>query len=284
MLKDIINYANIIEVKTWEQLLNLYIKDYSTVGTWAFRGQSNIWPLKTSLERALNSFCIDLENAKIKELGLLRRFQRQYSHFQQSQPDKEDYWQWFSIMQHYGCPTRFLDFTYSFFIAAYFSIYKCEKESKPCIWVINRELIINEYLSICSNEVKELRLNDDHIKYKSTMLAILKENIKAVIDVNPFYLNERLVLQQGLFLIPIDITSSFEANILDEFQNENIKNIIHLVKIQFDIEQLIHAIGQLHSMNIRYSTLFPGLGGFSEYLRTLIPLNDIFLSINKPEY
>jgi hypothetical protein len=92
---------------------------------------------------------------------------------------------------------------------------------------------------------------------------------------NPTLLNERLIIQQGLFLCPGDVSISFEDNIkkLDCWTDPN-----HILKLKFILpkEGYFEAIKELLSMNISYATLFPGLDGFAKsYKQKILILKDI---------
>lgn len=57
-------------------------------------------------------------------------------------------WGWYAIMQHYGSPTRLLDWSENAFAACFFALYeywKQEKEIKgnefPCVWVLKPEIL-----------------------------------------------------------------------------------------------------------------------------------------------
>src|SRR5712664_127790 len=53
--------------------------------------------------------------------------------------DISDNWQRLSFMQHYGVPTRLLDWTSDINIALYFALNRPNsvKSGDPCIWVMN---------------------------------------------------------------------------------------------------------------------------------------------------
>jgi hypothetical protein len=86
--------------------------------------------LKTTLERACESYDIPLEKARVIEDILLRNFMRKYHHYSQHIPDRGNTLEWLSVMQHYGAPTRLLDFTYSVYVAAYFALEKYWEKRK----------------------------------------------------------------------------------------------------------------------------------------------------------
>jgi hypothetical protein len=59
-----------------------------------------------------------------------------YNLYNQTHIPTDNYFEWLAIMQHYGSPTRLLDFTESIFIATYFAV--VESDSDPAICAINR--------------------------------------------------------------------------------------------------------------------------------------------------
>jgi hypothetical protein len=58
---------------------------------------------------------IDLGNAPETERQLLKEFKRRAHFYVNSLPTHGDVLGWFALMQHYGAPTRLLDWTYSVF-------------------------------------------------------------------------------------------------------------------------------------------------------------------------
>jgi len=178
----------------------------------------------------------------------------------------------------YGCPTRLLDFTYSFYIAAYFAVYQSGEDSKPCIWVFNRIQLGEVYRSEAPEMVTSLLREDVNIKKTDTIRAILNDGRKGFIDVNPFALNERLVLQQGLFLMPVDVSSTLEENVVAALSAAKSEEVVHVIHLDFGIKEIVKSIDQLHLMNVRYTTLFPGLDGFGKYLASLVPLDELYMA------
>jgi hypothetical protein len=102
---------------------------------------------------------------------------------------------------------------------------------------------------------------------------------KLVLPIDPARLNERIAIQQGLFLFPSDISSSFMQNLYETFELDNrIKEVVFDEKNKIkkkDIENSsiikvvlpknIHhfALHELKLMNVTSATLFPGLDGFA---------------------
>ena len=86
---------------------------------WLYRGQRCAdWTLTTSLERFAASYALSGDKALDVENKLSREFRRAYQHYAQHLPS--DDLEWLATMQHHGCPTRLLDWTYSIYVAVYF--------------------------------------------------------------------------------------------------------------------------------------------------------------------
>jgi hypothetical protein len=94
---------------------------------WIFRGHSSHkFSLQPSIERAY-----PYRDWPEAEYRLLREFQSKAAmHMEPTRlpPFSPEYkLSWLSIMQHYGAPTRLLDFTYSPYVALYFALRNREK-------------------------------------------------------------------------------------------------------------------------------------------------------------
>jgi FRG domain len=96
-------------------------------GTWSliasvFRGHEREYNLKPSIERAVE------QTGKMQwsalELMVLNEFQcKARLHLDPADlPSIEQKLSWLAVMQHYGVPTRLLDFTFSPFVAMYFAL------------------------------------------------------------------------------------------------------------------------------------------------------------------
>jgi hypothetical protein len=46
-------------------------------------------------------------------------------------------WEWYFLMQHYGAPTRLLDWTDNFLVALYFAVKEHPKNCDAAVWVLN---------------------------------------------------------------------------------------------------------------------------------------------------
>jgi hypothetical protein len=111
---------------------------------WLFRGEPRAYPkLQTSLERALVDRGTLLTEAADVERKLLKEFKRRAHHYMHPLPGEGDLMGWLALMQHYGAPTRLLDWTYSFYIATFFALSEAtsnppDKRSPCVVWALYR--------------------------------------------------------------------------------------------------------------------------------------------------
>jgi len=274
-------YNKIFEEKPKVELWHEKMLDdnYYKADVWnpfIFRGHENPkWKLETSLYREYNKFHPEQDGEKEdlfkKEKMLLRDFQRNYNRFgEKNQINKFDYYEWFSWMQHYGIPTRFLDFTHSFFIALYFAssnISFQEKEDEDAlfsIYAINRVWLEKRYKDFLPTEIKALYYDSNGDSFGKSL--VIQDNIingkdrfKAVINMDPFNLNTRLVQQRGLFLFPTDLNSTFMENLCTMLVDEDKKPInskVIKIDVRLSKKDVIYLYKQLYNMNINAQMLF----------------------------
>jgi len=266
------NLIETIEVGRWSDIVELYDKFFVSNQRLAFRGQSNAnWELKTSLERAAERLSIKFNELPIIEKGLIRKFQREAFLYIEHPPADSDVMQWLALMQHYGAPTRLLDWTYSFFIAVYFAFEGVRPGSQCSVWAIDYDWLRAQGYALIPDDKRQLLNNDRDLKKPETIDMLINSSppIRDIYRLNPFRLNQRLTLQQGVFLVPGDISQSFMANLKELFDESDANNYLTKVVICADISLLREAILYLHRMNINRATLFPGLDGFAKSLCNL---------------
>jgi hypothetical protein len=84
----------------------------------------------------------------------------------------------------------------------------------------------------------------------------------------PFLLNERLRIQMGSFMVPGDISTSFEDNLRALPDHDQAHNVL---KIVIPMSQRAVALRELFDMCISRRTLFPGLDGYAQTLAVYSP-------------
>jgi hypothetical protein len=239
---------------------------------WAFRGQKkDDYPANT-LERLCSFIDVRGDNIIDLEIKLIRDFARSYHLYgKQTAPQKGNTLEWLSLLRHYGAPTRLVDFTYSFFIATYFALEKMEEDrSNPVVWAINVTQVKNESQNLIKkgrpdegDELLKKYHEERDAKSFRDIFMMEKPNLKFVYPTNPIRMNERLTIQQGLFLTPGDVRKTFWKN-LQAIPNYH----KYIMKFSIDRKRKQEILYKLHRMGINRATLFPDLEGFANSLST----------------
>ena len=207
-----------LRIKSWRDARILA----DELSQWIFRGQQDAsWTLSTALERAgqqgqeTNFLLTQIENQITEE------FQRRAHHFLSDAPPLENLIEWLALIQHFGGPTRLLDFTNSFYVAAFFAV---ETASSECaIWCVNHYALFKALGPLLNVNIEEALL--PYWKVSHTIGRIAESLIKhqsntygaGVFEVQPFRLNERLAVRQGLFLCPISLAIPFMQSLTATF-------------------------------------------------------------------
>ncbi len=296
-----------ITLEKWSEYINLIDGKYGSK-EWIYRGQSDHnWKLVSSLQR------LDTPHLNDIEKELLRKYKNGL-HLHDNTQLPEDTLSYLAHMQHYGSPTRLMDFTESPIIAAFFAyedtpkFIAFDKTEFIAIWVINASWL--------KMETMNRLLNDDEFLEK------LKE--RANIDYEAFKQQKKSRLDMGLEDEAKELEKRFfdilEQNIIkyfgDFFIDENHKtNIIFPIKPstltkRFHYQQGIflcssnlcisfmetlenysmysdnvfllllpknerqQAFRHFCQNNITREHLFPGLDGFARSLLNSIPIDE----------
>jgi len=199
-------------------------------------------------------------------------------------PSDTDYMEWLALMQHYGAPTRLHDWTYSFWTAVLFAVEKAEidKRKSCAVWALQIDWW-REHMGENIPRLKELLEKGSN----------LKKEIKFILDgqgkpnppsgiwpLNAYRLNQRVVAQQALFVVPLDVTKSFMENLrLCSEGQEMISQ--HLIKfiIPCSNEIISGCVKYLYDSNLTSASLFPGIEGYTRSLGNLVLLPHRFLGI-----
>lgn len=277
------------EIENWDRLHEVYRQfcvestddpfsdpkaDLDESPNWIFRGmQSASWPLKTTLERVLADFEVPRENWAKYEQCLLHAFRRKAHKYSLRLPDQDDNLAWLALMRHYGAPTRLLDWTYSFFVAAHFAVSGVQDGVRnSAIYAIDGSWCARRYRQIMGiSSMLPVLPDDPYMRSPDMYKMVFEREQPAVYPGNPFELNERHIVQQSFFLIPTDVSRCFEENLNAMLAGEpNYKKFYKKILISGKLHARRDILMQLHRMNITDATLFPGLEGFARSLGELV--------------
>ncbi len=261
---------------------------------WVYRGQENLqWGLLSTLDRQIQLCGVPTEKASQLERGLIRKFRRHCHQYLSDTPQDDNYLEWLALMRHHGAPTRLLDWTYSFYVALFFAIESvrfpdkgesCDERACAAVWALNLDKLRRPVESILRRHAPLWKYwtRDDDTSEAETFNKVFmaKAGVAFVGAVTPYRLNQRLGLQQGTFLCPGDPTYTFEENLLAVLKEENAKchDYFRSLAICINREGRREILRRLLSMNVHRATLFPGLDGFAQSLRTLIPFRETHLA------
>jgi len=248
-----------ITIKTWKEFESEVEK--LTYRRWVFRGQSDsTWGIKSSLFRLFEDFQAIFREYKGRkrkfakdkhERLLIEKFQSSAHLYIDYLPEINDLLEWCAIMQHYGAPTRFIDVTFSPFIALYFAL---ESGHKDCSVFAFK----HEHFTSIDREVLETDEYSEFI-FKS---GFGTGNEAFFIPYEPKMTNPRLMAQQGLFLVPSTNYQTLDK-IISLYEDCNKACIQYIIPANLRYE----GIKLLRRMNITASVLFPGIDGFCRSLR-----------------
>ncbi len=112
-----------------------YICDSSKEYFQWYRGHADAsWELLPKIQRGFNGADEELFR---KERFYTNDFQARASIFKSPKPKLNEYANWLTLMQHYGLPTRLLDWSRSPLVALYFAVSEeTEIEKDACVWVL----------------------------------------------------------------------------------------------------------------------------------------------------
>lgn len=281
-----------VTIESWEELKyysecrNLNASDEKKWSRWIFRGHKCAsWHLSTTIERTLRDrFDIDLSEAWKWERRLSREFMRKAQGHITNPPRATDYMEWLAVMQHYGAPTRLLDWTYSFWAAVFFALDDAKfSNAKSCaVWALQIDWWRDECMANQVPELKEMLKKGSNLKREINF--ILNNQVKQVKPgiwpLNAHRLNERVIAQQALFVVPLDVTKTFMGNLADCSKGQQ-KLSQHMIKFVIPCNKEIvgAAIKYLYGHNMTSATIFPGIDGFARSIGNLVLQPDRFINI-----
>lgn len=241
-----------IEVKSLQEYLdaiNRIENEFEYEKIW-FRGIADeSYGLEPSLYRKTDN--------PIIEKQLLNRFKTRSLPFIDDKGEK-NYWEWLFIMQHYGVPTRLLDWSESALLGLAFAvIYREEKheDKDAAVWCLDPIKLNRDYTkglkpeepipSITDTSVKKIMTYQDHeipVDFPISVYGPLN--------------NVRIVAQKGVFtLFPFKEKFKLEdIEVADKF----------LIKVNIPKENVLEIKQQLIVMGITENNVYPGLDSIAK--------------------
>lgn len=236
-----------------------------TSGRWVYRGGLGHWRLETSLERTCAAWRIPLRHAAALEHKLAREFERHpeiVGHIIRP----EDYLERLALMQHHGAPTRLLDWTYSPYIAAFFAFESLlwdrsnRRDVRATVWALDIDWLERRLREKLTPDDWALYTHKKDGKSFKQLFVDRTPRVSFIGTATPRALNQRLSVQQGLFLCPGDVTRSWQEN-LDSLAEARRRPQLRAFK--FPRSSIKTAFSELGAMNVTARSLFPGIDGYA---------------------
>jgi len=181
-------------------------------GEWIFRGQSNsVWELDSGSERnlkipQLNIHVREYERKRFElERSQLREFKKLFNQYFRRRAAPSTVIGWMAQMQHYGIPTRMLDFTKNIHVAMFMGARSALKANAFSIWAVKRLSLGRCRITSLPND------NDAFVDFLSEdkggqleRFDEWKDKIALIDDLQQCDINAnwRISAQEGLFLAP----------------------------------------------------------------------------------
>lgn len=232
-----------------------------------YRGQADAtWPLKSSLERVIGAGW-SAENAQKFEDYALQQFRSKFHLYDHENSHPASKLAWLSVMQHYGVPTRLLDFTESPYIALYFAL-----ESYAHHLGRDIALFALDYSAVLQKSIEHIQSKDSGFKEtRATVFERQDEIFDAVVDrfsydiawiAEPQVLNARLDRQGGSFLLSGNRSLQIESVLALPLYAE-----VSLRKLVIPQALVPGVFALLRKMNINSKSLYGDLEGLARSIR-----------------
>ena len=230
------------------------------------RGQAaSEWELMPSLNRLLPNPA-SAQLARILEDFVFTQFSESAALYLQPNlmpKDHMDRSAWWPIMQHYGAPTRILDWTRNIYVAAYFAVNK-RPDKDGTVWMFHGKTLVDGMK----------QLFDDYTVHKYPPNEYLGTDASQdLVAAHNRFSDERMVTQQALFTVSRNVLTSHETareGALARVGRANNQN--YLLKIVIPKNLKIQFMLHLRRMNVTSFTLFPGLDGLGSSVTDLTML------------
>lgn len=198
----------------------------------------------------------------LKENKIRKEFKDKFKGFVNS--NQYDEFEIYFLMQHYGVPTRLLDWSEGYLIALFFALKLSIYESKlydSCVWLINPEKLNS--LTHSKNQIIRIDQTDDN-EFKALALQYFnfknEDMDKLPMAISSTYSNERILRQKGCFTIHgtdlLTIDSLYKKNHCNE-----------IVKIIIDRKSVSKIRKELDLAGISETSLFPDLDGLAREIK-----------------
>ncbi len=232
-----------------------------------FRGQAcESWDLKPQLYRRKK---IKLEEVLSDEEEFRLQFERRGLQLLSGERIPTTDFEWYFLMQHYGAPTRLLDWTDGALMGLYFAVahrfnnLDPDRKKDAAVWVLDPDWL-NKATTTKKDDIEGVALPDWDVakKYLPEKFEDRKLRRKYPLAIDPTHVARRLAVQRSRFTLH---GAAFDG--LGEISSR--KKDSRLTKIVVARKSVKSIRKDLETCGISVTTLFPDLAGLGLELRRL---------------
>ena len=253
-----------LDINSVDELLNGI---NSLPNNYIYRGHADAdWRLESSLERLIGAEWCRESAVKCEERSL-DLFKSKFHLYDRENIQPNSKLSWLAIMQHYGVPTRLLDFTESPYVALYFALeaYKPQTKKDFTIFAIDYTAAMQKSIDYISDKDTSFRETRQSVYARQD--AIFDEVVdKRAYDIawiaEPKQFNRRLDHQAGSFLLAGNPGSRIQ-DILDSL----IYTTVGMMQFRISANLYQAAFALLRKMNVTSKSLYGDLEGFAHSVR-----------------
>ncbi len=255
------------QINDWNHFLEISkrFKDAEKI----FRGQSDAsWRLRPSLTRVFKDHGIGRKGAIEIEKSLLKTFQETNTDAFIAKLEHTNRILWWTVMQHFGAPTRLLDWSTDINVALYFAV--CDRfDSDGALFCFD-----DGHLNFIRHTRPNAKWADIDLQLENSISGKEYEaSIYAFTNEIPI---ERKSNQQGCFTVTTELTEDVEG-IHDEIADRLVFDGVHgseghnlVIKYTIDSSLKAPLLGKLMDLGITGQYLFPGLDGLGRMTTDLL--------------
>jgi hypothetical protein len=254
--------TEVITAKSWAHLQDTLFQDAWDRGIkrfrsrYVFRGvEDSKFKLETSLMRLGGPYA-QLERHMLRNFG---------KYAPRSAVVQDTVWHWLTLGQHYGLPTRVLDWSISPFIAVHFAVWHASHMHRPgAIWMID----LFDWRATLPSRIERARRAAGIWAFDTDSLAKIAKSLPDFdrLSKKPFAVfyeppsfDDRVVNQYAILSAVSNPRMAFD----DWLETTNIRRrkIVIPARLKWEVRD------KLDQCNINDRMLFPGLAGLCDWLK-----------------
>ena len=257
-----------IEVTSVSEILELINGKHSffesATNGYCYRGMgSENWSLIPSTFRGLNRYADTATKTKalIVERDIYRGFYNRFRGLRTSQVDMSSSWEILCYAQHFGIPTRLLDWTANPLISLYFAVTEMPNEN-AALWCLARANGRYE-LGVSINQLPT-KLNFLRDLSAQKFQIVKSDSDPQIVVIQPPEIDLRIRNQTGLFSVQY---SSDPDNLAIDHVDELGKKADILLKIRIPSAMKLQIKRDLEKFGIDAAFVYPDMQGIAQRLR-----------------